>query len=179
MLLPEDSLDLEPGWATRLGSSPIVNAHVVLDRRVMEAPFVAGVATPAQWVFDRTTQSGLTEGQYLAVSVSAADDLIDLDTAQIRSRVLPAVLELFPAARSARVLDFFVTRERFATFRAAPGTARARPRAATRHAGLVVAGAWTDTGWPATMESAVRSGVAAAAALTIGISVNEQTGAAA
>jgi hydroxysqualene dehydroxylase len=61
------------------------------------------------------------------------------------------------------VRDFFVTRERHATFRAAPGTARLRPPASTARPGLWLAGAWTATGWPATMEGAVRSGEAAAA----------------
>jgi hydroxysqualene dehydroxylase len=174
-LLPTGSLDLDPGWSTRLGSSPIVNVHVVLDRPVMDAPFVAAIGTPAQWVFDRTAQSGLDTGQYLAVSISAADELIDVETARIRERVLPAVLGLFPAGGQARVLDFFVTRERHATFRPAPGTARLRPGVRTRLPGLVLAGAWTDTGWPATMESAVRSGAAAAAALGAGAQVNEQS----
>jgi uncharacterized protein with NAD-binding domain and iron-sulfur cluster len=73
--------------------------------------------------------------------------------------------KLFPAAREARVRDFFVTRERHATFRPAPGSRRFRPSARTRVPGLYLAGAWTDTGWPATMEGAVRSGNAAASAL--------------
>ena len=79
---------------------------------------------------------------------------------------MPALAELLPAAREAQVIEFFVTRERRATFRQAPGTARLRPRAGTRLPGLVLAGAWTDTGWPDTMESAVRSGLAAAIELT-------------
>jgi squalene-associated FAD-dependent desaturase len=164
-LLPADSTDLPAGWAERLGTSPIVNVHVVFDRQVMDHSFVAGVDTPAQWIFDRTSQSGLVTGQYLAVSVSAADDLVDLDTAQVRARILPAVLDVLPRARDARLVDFFVTRERSATFRPLPGTARLRPGAATRCPGLALAGAWTATGWPATMEGAVRSGEAAAAAL--------------
>ncbi|HUB36667.1 MAG TPA: FAD-dependent oxidoreductase, partial [Solirubrobacteraceae bacterium] len=57
---------------------------------------------------------------------------------------------------------FFVTREHAATFRAAPGVGALRPRARTSLAGLVLAGAWTDTGWPATLEGAVKSGHAAA-----------------
>jgi len=63
------------------------------------------------------------------------------------------------------VRDFFVTRERHATFRPASGTAALRPPAVTAARGLFLAGAWTATGWPATMEGAVRSGTAAAAAL--------------
>jgi uncharacterized protein with NAD-binding domain and iron-sulfur cluster len=164
-LLPPGSVPLPPGWSARLGSSPIVNAHVVLDRRVMTEPFVAGVGTPVQWIFDRTVQSGLTGGgQYLAMSLSAADDLIDLPVRTLRERLLPELVALLPEAGSATVLDFFVSRERHATFRPAPGSGALRPPARTAAPGLFLAGAWTDTGWPATMEGAVRSGDSAAAA---------------
>ncbi|MFI6071266.1 hydroxysqualene dehydroxylase HpnE [Actinoplanes sp. NPDC051343] len=146
-----------------LGTSPIVNLHAVYDRKVLDEPFVAAIDSPLQWVFDRTTQSGLTDGQYIAVSLSAADDLIDVPVAELRARLLPALEALLPAARGAQLRDFFVTRERHATFRAAPGTARLRPPGATSLPGLWLAGAWTATGWPATMEGAVRSGDAAAA----------------
>jgi squalene-associated FAD-dependent desaturase len=166
-LLPPGSVGPEPGWSDRLGAAPIVNAHVVYHRPVMEVPFVAGIGTVAQWVFDRTRQSGVADGQYVAVSISAADGYIDEGIATVRDVVLSALNELFPAARRATVLDFFVTRERSATFRQAPGTAVDRPGPDTRHPGLALAGAWTATGWPATMESAVRSGEAAAAALRL------------
>jgi squalene-associated FAD-dependent desaturase len=164
-LLPPDCPPLPDGWAARLGSSPIVNVHVVYDRKVLDEPFLAGVDTPVQWVFDRTVQSGLTEGQYVAVSLSAAHDHIGRPTADIRAEMLPALADLLPAARRATVRDFFVTREREATFRPAPGTAALRPPPGRIAPGLYLAGAWTATGWPATMESAVRSGDAAAAAL--------------
>jgi squalene-associated FAD-dependent desaturase len=164
-LLPPGSVPLAAGWSGRLGSAPIVNVHVVYDRPVLAGPFVAGVGTPIQWVFDRTGTAGACEGQYLAVSLSAAYDTVDAPTAAVRGRILPALADLLPAARGARVLDFFVTRERHATFQPAPGTARLRPPARTAAAGLYLAGAWTATGWPATMEGAVRSGDAAAAAL--------------
>ncbi|WP_227980855.1 hydroxysqualene dehydroxylase HpnE [Nocardia spumae] len=163
-LLPAGAIDLPADWAAALGSSPIVNIHVIYDRQVMTGPLRAGIGTAVQWVFDRTAAAGVPEAgaQYLAVSVSAADDIVDRPTAELRRRFLPALAELLPAARDARVLDFFVTRERHATFRPAPGTARLRPPAATALPGLVLAGAWTDTGWPATMEGAVRSGESAA-----------------
>jgi squalene-associated FAD-dependent desaturase len=164
-LLPDDALDLPSDWAERLGMSPIVNVHMVWDRRVMSSPFVAATGGPVQWVFDRTAQSGLDAGQYLAVSLSAADDVISQSVADLRATFVPAVQQLLPAARQARLLDFFVTREPAATFRAAPGSARLRPGVTTRRRGLYVAGAHTATGWPATMESAVRSGDAAAAAV--------------
>ncbi|HEV2242211.1 MAG TPA: hydroxysqualene dehydroxylase HpnE [Streptosporangiaceae bacterium] len=145
-----------------LSSSPIVNVHVVYDRRVTRLPFAAAVDSPVQWVFDKTRTSGLKTGQYLAISLSAADGYVDVPAARLRERFLPALEELFPAARDARVTDFFVTRERRATFRQAPGCAALRPGAATSLPGLVLAGAWTDTGWPDTMEGAVRSGRTAA-----------------
>jgi uncharacterized protein with NAD-binding domain and iron-sulfur cluster len=145
-----------------LGSSPIVNVHVVYDRRVTRLPFAAAVDSPVQWVFDKTRTSGLKTGQYLAISLSAADEYVDVPAARLREQFLPALEELFPAARVARVTDFFVTRERRATFRQAPGCGALRPGAATSLPGLVLAGAWTDTGWPDTMEGAVRSGRTAA-----------------
>ncbi len=164
-LLPPGALSMPEGWSARLGSSPIVNAHVVYDRRVLDEPFLAGVDTPVQWVFDRTAQSGLTEGQYVAVSLSAADAIVDTPAAAIRELIVPALARLLPAAGRAEIRDFFVTRERHATFRPAPGTAGLRPPARTGLPGLVLAGAWTATGWPATMEGAVRSGESAATAV--------------
>jgi squalene-associated FAD-dependent desaturase len=166
-LLPAGALDLPAGWAQQLGTSPIVDVHVRYDRRVLDEPFAAGLDSPVQWVFDRTAGhlSHPGEEQYLVVSLSAADDLVDLPAEQVRERILPALAELLPRARGARVLDSFVTRERHATFRAAPGSGALRPPAATALSGLAVAGAWTDTGWPATMEGAVRSGSAAADAV--------------
>ena len=164
-LLPP-AAGLDPGRLAQLGRSPIVNVHVVYDRRVMEVPFAAGVGTPVQWVFDRTETSQIGHGQYLVVSLSAADPELEMTVEELRARYLPALAELFPAAADAGVEAFFVTREHSATFRPAPGARALRPGAQTPLPGLVLAGSWTDTGWPATMEGAVRSGrVAAQAAL--------------
>src|SRR5205807_909190 len=148
-----------PGEWLRIGTSPILNVHVIYYRRVTRLPFAAAVDSPVQWVFDRTGPSGLREGQYLAISLSAADAYADVPAARLREQFLPALAELFPAAAQARVVDCFVTRERRATMRQVPGIGRLRPRAATATPGLVLAGAWTDTGWPDTMEGAVRSGL--------------------
>jgi squalene-associated FAD-dependent desaturase len=153
---------VDPGHLIALGRSAIVNLHVVYDRRVLEHPFVAGVRTPVQFVFDRTAGSQLDRGQYVAVSLSAAGDDLSASVEDLRDHYLPALAELLPAARDAEVESFFVTREHSATFRAAPGARALRPGPRTRLPGLVLAGTWTDTGWPATMESAVRSGQAAA-----------------
>ena len=167
-LLPPDSLD-QPQRLLELGYAPILNIHVRYDRTVLDRPFLAALGSPVQWVFDRTAHSGMTgPGQYLALSQSAAREEIDLPVAELRRRYLPELERLLPAARGAQVTDFFVTRERTATFAPAPGTARLRPGAATRAPGVFLAGAWTATGWPATMEGAVRSGNAAARAALAG-----------
>ncbi|AWW36661.1 hydroxysqualene dehydroxylase HpnE [Streptomyces cadmiisoli] len=160
-LLPDGALDA-PGQLLRIGTAPILNIHVVYDRKVLGTPFVTALGTPVQWVFDRTEASGLREGQYLALSQSAAHDDIDTTVAALRERYLPELERLLPHARGAQVRDFFVTRERTATFAPAPGVGRLRPGARTKAPGLYLAGAWTATGWPATMESAVRSGIGAA-----------------
>jgi uncharacterized protein with NAD-binding domain and iron-sulfur cluster len=81
---------------------------------------------------------------------------------ELRELYVPALAELLPAAREARVEDFFVIREHAATFRAGPGARADRPGTHTALPGLLLAGSWTDTGWPATMEGAVRSGRTAA-----------------
>jgi squalene-associated FAD-dependent desaturase len=159
-LLPAQSA-LAPDWAERLGSSPIINLHVVYDRRVLEHPFAASVDSPVQWVFDRTAGSGLADGQYIAVSLSAAGDELHATAEELQARYLPALAELLPAAADAVVREFFVTREHAATFRAGPGARAWRLGPCTEIPGMVLAGAWTDTGWPATMEGAVRSGHAA------------------
>jgi squalene-associated FAD-dependent desaturase len=155
-------------WA-RLGASPIVDVHVLYDRPVLDLPFAAVVDSPVQWVFDRTAAGGLTGpdsalpgGQYVSSVVSAAGEWIDAPVAKIRDVFLPALADVLPRARRAEVAGFFVTRERHATFRQAPGTEAVRPGAATRMPGLFLAGAWTATGWPDTMEGAVRSGLEAA-----------------
>lgn len=163
-LLPHGALD-DPGKLLDIGTAPILNLHVVYDRKVLRQPFFAALGSPVQWVFDRTESSGLTGGgQYLAVSQSAAEDEIDEPVAALRARYLPELERLLPAARGAGVRDFFVTRERTATFAPTPGVGRLRPGAHTNAPGLYLAGAWTATGWPATMEGAVRSGFSAAGA---------------
>ncbi|MFJ3905279.1 hydroxysqualene dehydroxylase HpnE [Streptomyces sp. NPDC090025] len=163
-LLPEGALD-DPDRLLDIGTAPILNLHVVYDRKVLRQPFFTALGSPVQWVFDRTESSGLTGGgQYLAVSQSAAQDDIDEPVAALRERYLPELERLLPAARGAGVRDFFVTRERTATFAPTPGVGRLRPGARTHAPGLYLAGAWTATGWPATMEGAVRSGFSAAGA---------------
>jgi hydroxysqualene dehydroxylase len=146
----------------RLGVSPIVNVHVVYDRRVTDLELAAGVGTDVQFVFDRTAAAGLGRGQYLAVSLSAADRYMNRPAEEVKAAVVAGLAVLFPRAGDARIVDALVSREPAATFRGMAGSRSARPQGTTGTPGLVLAGAWTATGWPATMEGAVRSGNAAA-----------------
>jgi monoamine oxidase len=163
--LLEPLLGAETERWIQLGESPIVNVHVVYDRRVCELQFAAGVGTPVQYLFDRSAAAGLSKGQYLAVSLSGATEEMEHSNMQLRKRYVSALEALFPRARDAVVLSFHVSREHAATFRATPGTQALRPAAHTSVPGLALAGAWTDTGWPATLEGAVLSGHAAARAV--------------
>jgi squalene-associated FAD-dependent desaturase len=152
--------------AARIGaleSSPIVNLHIVYDRTVCDEPFAAGVGTPVQYLFDRTAAAGAPAGcQYLAVSLSGAEREMGMSVDELRAQYLPALEQLLPRAREAKVELFLATREHAATFRASPGVGALRPGPETGVEGLLLAGAYTDTGWPATLEGAVLSGHAAA-----------------
>jgi squalene-associated FAD-dependent desaturase len=148
--------------AEGLGASPIVNVHLVLDRRVTELAMAAVIDSPIEYLFDRTESSGVTSGQCLVLSLSAADRYLGVGSPELVSMFLAALRDLFPAAREAQLVDALVTRERAATFRASPGTNAFRPAMTTEVPGIFLAGAWCDTGWPATMEGAVRSGNQAA-----------------
>jgi squalene-associated FAD-dependent desaturase len=151
----------EPG----LDKSPIVSVHLWFDRPLLRYPLAALLGSDAHWVFDRGELTGhLPErGQYLTVVSSGAPELMDL-----RGRELVDLMrdELTGRLGDARLLWSRVSREPAATFAAYPGTAALRPGQRTSRINVARAGAWTDTGWPATMESAVRSGRAAARVLS-------------
>jgi hydroxysqualene dehydroxylase len=177
---PRDAFAVSPALAASraapaagLGHSPIVNVHVVFDRKVTELPFAAAVGSPVQWFFDRTDSSGIgdtqTHRQYLAITVSAADTIINEPSRDLLARFSAELVRLLPDASRAEVVDAFVTRERRATFRQVPGSAALRPSATDGPEGTWLAGAWTATGWPDTMEGAVRSGMIAADAALNGI----------
>ena len=148
-----------------LGASPIVNVHLWYDRPVMDGLFTAVVDSPAQWVFNRTAMAAATgPGQHLAVSISGARAEVTRPKPELVAAISDELAHLFPAAGRARVERAVCVKEPEATFAAAPGQARKRPGTRTSADGVFLAGAWTDTGWPATMEGAVRSGMVAARA---------------
>jgi hydroxysqualene dehydroxylase len=148
-----------------LGESPIVSAHLLFDRKILGPPLAALLASPAHWVFDRGALTGRQpeRGQYLTVVSSGAPELIE-----VRGRALVELLagELTSRLGPAELLWSRVSREPAATFAGRPGTLKLRAGTRTALGNVVRAGAWTDTGWPATMEGAIRSGNAAARVLT-------------
>ena len=168
-VLPSGTLDGQERVA-RMAMSPIVNVHLVFDRQVTDMPLAAAIGSPVEYVFDRTEASGLVRGQYLVVSLSAADAYLGSAPRELIALISSALGALLPPMSGAQLVDGLVTRERTATFSAAPGTAELRSAPATNLDGVFVAGAWTATGWPATMEGAVRSGTAAVEAVFAGLS---------
>jgi hydroxysqualene dehydroxylase len=152
----------------RLTTSPILNLQLRFDRRVLDAPYLAVWDSPLQWLFSRSRLHGEPGPEETVVcSLSAATGLAELSGEEVLDRLLPHLHRAQPASREAELLGWRVTREREATAALRPGTARLRPGPHTQVQGLAVAGAWTATGWPITMESAARSGLAAVQALDI------------
>jgi len=165
-IAPSESL---PEAARReLGASAIVNVYLWYDRPVADLAFAGTLDPDLQWIFDRERLLGreAAGGHCLGVSLSAADAVAGEAKDAIAARADEAVARLFPARRAARLLRHAVVKELRATFRAGPGLLGRRPAPGAAAArGLWLAGDWTDTGWPATMEGAVRSGEAAADAI--------------
>jgi squalene-associated FAD-dependent desaturase len=164
-LMPE-SLAADAATWSGLEASPVISLHVIYGSQVTRLPFAAVVGAPVHWIVDKSAAAGLHSGQYLAASIRGADAYVDRPAAELRAEFLPVLERLFPAAAQAAVVDFFVTRERRATIAHLPGSEQLRPAPGAGPLGMAVAGAWTDTGWPDTMEGAVRSGLAAARKLT-------------
>jgi squalene-associated FAD-dependent desaturase len=148
--------------AAMMASSPIVTVNLWLDRPVLDDPFVGLPGRTFQWVFDRQRIVG--SGQtHLSLVSSGADSICAAANQVLVAHALGELRDSVPAAARAGLRHSAVVRERRATFSLAPG-GPARPRPSTPAAGLILAGDWTDTGLPATIESAVASGHAAARA---------------
>ncbi len=154
--------------AARLGTSPIIGVNLWLDRPVLPEPFAAIIGQhDTYWVFDKGALLGLDlkGGQYLTVSISGAHRYLDQSREAIIAQTRRELEAVFPAIRQAEITHAMAIKERQATFSAAPGSLAHRLPTRTPVRGLYLAGAWTNTGWPATMEGALRSGHAAAQAL--------------
>ena len=153
---------------TGLTSAPIVNVHLWYDRQVMKDAFVAFLGSPIQWVFNRSLIQGNDDspGQYVCISLSGAWEFMHRSKDDLKEMFEEEMRRVFPLARDAVVQKCMIIKQPNATFRCVPGVASHRPSQVTPIDNLFLAGDWTDTDWPSTMEGAVRSGVYAARALS-------------
>jgi zeta-carotene desaturase len=169
-MLPEKIATQEPVFQNlkKLKTSPITGVHLWFDRVVMDDPFLTLVDTTTQWIFNKNLLYGgdASGGQYLQLVISASYDLVQRSRQEIIDLCVHEVRGALPAARDARLLKSTVIKETAATFSPEPGCDRWRPAANSPVRGLFLAGDWTATEWPATMEGAVRSGYLAAEAVT-------------
>jgi len=151
--------------------SPITSVHIWLDRDIMTQPHLVLIECLGQWLFSRGRVADAPwkgespEAWYFQVVISASANLRPLGHEEIERRTIAELRRLLPAMADAKVLRSRVVTERTATFSPLPGIDAIRPGNATPIRGFYVAGDWTATGWPATMESAVRSGFMAADAI--------------
>jgi squalene-associated FAD-dependent desaturase len=148
-----------------LEDSPIVSVHLLFDRPILRYPLAALLASDAHWIFDHGALTGHApaSGQYLTIVSSGAPELMELRGRDLVGRLAG---QLTDRLGPADLVWSRVSREPRATVALRPGTAAQRPGPVTSRPNVTRAGAWTDTGWPATMESAVRSGRAAARLLS-------------
>jgi squalene-associated FAD-dependent desaturase len=153
-------------------TSPITGIHLWFDRQISELDHAVLLDRTVQWMFHKSqllaTRGGAnaeSTGSYIELVVSASKSLIDKSRSEIVDLALKEVREFFPAARAANLVKSTVIKEVHATYSPRPGIDAYRPRQSTTWPRVFLAGDWTATGWPATMEGAVRSGYLAAEAL--------------
>jgi protoporphyrinogen oxidase len=153
--------------AQKLPSGTITAVHLWFDRPIMALPHAVLVDKLSQWIFQGVAKKS-SEGQdaestpaYYQVVISAAHRLAKLDKEALLSQVLEDISAAFPDAKNASLLHSRVVVQPNAVFSLQPGVEKHRPSPSTSLANLFLAGDWTATGWPATMEGAVRSGYAA------------------
>ena len=164
-LLPPEVVDRYPyfGELRHLETSPITSVHCWFDRSATDLPHLVLMDSIGQWIFNRGQSS---QGEwYLQVVVSAARQFRGLGHEEVERLVVAELRQRLPRLADARLWRARVVTEHAATFSAVPGVDRWRPTQTSPIANLFVAGDWTRTGWPATMEGAVRSGYLAAEAL--------------
>jgi squalene-associated FAD-dependent desaturase len=141
--------------------SPITGIHLWFDRSITQLPYATLLDRTIEWMFNK---SG---GRYLQLVVSASRSLVDMSRADVIALAVRELAEFFPRAAEAKIEKAHVVKEVRATFSARPGLESLRPVSATKIPNLFLAGDWTRSGWPATMEGAVRSGYLAAEAVTL------------
>lgn len=162
-ITPPTTLAATIANASAMASMPIVTVNLWYDRVVMDEPFVGLTGRTVQWVFDKRRIFG-EASSHLSLVVSAAEAVTPLTRDELVAIAVRDVADALPAARRATLVRAGVVREKQATFSLSPGQPD-RPPNRTGVRGLVLAGDWTDTGLPGTIESAARSGHLAALAM--------------
>ena len=167
-LLPDDEASAPlHAMLAQFEHSPITGIHLWFDRPITDLPHAVLLDRTIQWLFHKSLiQERSAEGSYVELVVSASKSLVNKQRQEIIDLALAELKEFFPAARDAVLTKATVIKEVRATYSAQPLSDRYRPGAQTAWPRLFLAGDWTRTGWPATMEGAVRSGYSAAEALT-------------
>jgi zeta-carotene desaturase len=155
---------------THFESCPITGIHLWFDRQITDLDHAVLLDRSIQWMFHKsrlliTRETAGPTGSYIELVVSASKNLIEKSRAEIVELALREVREFFPAAREATLVKSAVIKEVHATYSPRPGVDAYRPPQTTDWPRVFLAGDWTATGWPATMEGAVRSGYLAARAL--------------
>jgi uncharacterized protein with NAD-binding domain and iron-sulfur cluster len=145
---------------TAFAHSPITGIHLWFDRAVTDLPHATLLDRTIQWMFNKDA------GRYVQLVVSASRSLAETPRADVVALAVKELAEFFPAVREAKLEKAHVVKEIRATFSAAPGLEALRPGNVTPIPNLFLAGDWTRSGWPATMEGAVLSGYLAAEAVT-------------
>jgi len=158
--LPFERLEALGLPAPKLEHSPITGVHLWFDREVTTLPHATLLDRTIQWMYNKD------RGRYLQLVVSASRDLTPLTRNEIIEIAIGDLRLYFPRVLDAKVVKAHVVKEQRATFSAAPETEALRPTSESGPGKLILAGDWTRTGWPATMEGAVRSGYLAAEAVT-------------
>lgn len=156
--VPFERADILSEPASEFEHSPITGIHIWFDKPVTDLPHATLLDRTLQWMFNKDS------GRYLQLVVSASRSLVRMDRNDVLQLALRELSDFFPAVRTATVQKFHVVKEVRATFSALPGLKR--PAVSTGSPNIFRAGDWADSGWPATMEGAVRSGYMAAEAVT-------------
>jgi squalene-associated FAD-dependent desaturase len=155
--------DLVPAADDSLTGSPITAVHLWFDRPVIDLPHAVFLGYTSQWVF-RGEESQAADPGYCQVVISASRGLLRGDRQRLLDTVVEELRRTFPAAREARLIESRIVTDPTAVLSVRPGVDRVRPPAMTAAGNIFLAGDWTATGWPSTMEGAVRSGRIAAEA---------------
>lgn len=168
-LLPPSIINIHHSYFSclkELKSSPIISFHLLFDKPIFDKPFAAFINSPVQWIFNKNMICGGGKGEgeqrrldgFISIVISGAQDYVNMDSGQLLTMALTELRKFLPEANSAKLIYSRIIKEKSATFIPLPGIQKYRPPQESPIKNLFLAGDWTDTGLPATIEGAVLSG---------------------